>query len=79
MPGYVQKMLKKFKHPKPNKPQHAPHSWTTPKYGQKRQYAKVEPILPVLLDKLTNIIQQKVGSILYYSRAIETPALPALT
>ena len=79
MPGYVPKMLNKSNHPKPSKPQHAPHTRTTPQYGLKRQYAKVTPNLPILPDKLTNLIQQKVGSILYYSRAIETPALPALT
>ena len=44
----------------------------------KRQYAKTEPDLPILSDKLTTLIQQKVGAILYYSRAIETPALPTL-
>ena len=71
--------MKKYNHLTPKKPQRAPHQWTTPAYGQKRQYAKTNPDLPTLSEKLTNIIQQKTGSILYYSRAIETPALPALT
>ena len=79
MPRYISEMLKKYNHQPPKKHQRAPHKWTTPTYGVKRQYAKTDPDLPILSEKLTNIIQQKTGSILYYSRAIETPALPALT
>lgn len=51
----------------------------TPVYGLKRQYTKNLPVLPQLSAKLTNLLQQKIGSILYYARAIETPALSALT
>ena len=35
MPDYMPKALAKFKHPPPCLPQHAPHAWTAPVYGQK--------------------------------------------
>ena len=35
MPDYLHKALAKFKHPPPHLPQHAPHAWTAPVYGQK--------------------------------------------
>ena len=41
MPHYVAKALKKFNHPTPVKPQHAPHKWTQPAYGKKVQYVKI--------------------------------------
>ena len=37
------------------------------------------PSLPILNNELTNIVQQKTGSILYYGRAIDYSMLPALT
>ena len=60
-------------------PQRAPHKWTIPAYGQYRQYVKTISSLPILNNELTNIIQQKTGSILYYGRAIDYSMLPALT
>jgi hypothetical protein len=33
MPGYIAHALKRFKHPKPTRPQHAPHEWQPPTYG----------------------------------------------
>ena len=32
MPGYVDKVLHKLQHKKPEKPQYAPHTWTAPVY-----------------------------------------------
>ena len=34
MPGYVNKALNKFNRKPPNRPEHAPHDWTAPIYGQ---------------------------------------------
>ena len=33
MPGYIIRALQKFGHPKPKRPQHAPHKWIEPFYG----------------------------------------------
>jgi hypothetical protein len=38
MQDYIPKALEKFKHLPPHLPQHAPHAWTAPVYGQKTQY-----------------------------------------
>ena len=40
MPGYIDRVLHRFQHPKPPKPQYAPHTWTAPVYGQSTQYAR---------------------------------------
>ena len=78
MPGYVHKALKKFQHPVPLRPQHAPHKWTRPTYGAKTQFAPN----PDTTDKLgkTGItrIQQINGTFLYYGRAIDPTILVAL-
>ena len=71
-------MVQKVNHISPLKPQHAPDTWTTPMYGIKGQYAKTPPELPPLLVKLMNLLQQKIGSILYYNRAIDKPSLYVL-
>lgn len=52
MPQFVAKALNKFNHPTPFKPQHAPHKWTQPAYGQKIQYAHTPHYDK--LDKLGN-------------------------
>ena len=40
MPNYVNKALAWLRHPAPKKPQHSPHPYATPVYGQKTKYAK---------------------------------------
>ena len=79
MPTYIPKMLRKFNHKKPSRPQRSPHSWSSPTYGQKRQYAKTNPDLPLLPKPQVTEIQQKSGSMLYYARALEYTMLPALS
>ena len=50
MPGYLKKALKKFNHKPPKRPEHAPHDWTAPIYGQRTQQqatqASTAPLLP---------------------------------
>ena len=78
MPGYVQRILKRFKHPHPRTPHHSPHKWDRPIYGQKIQYAQDDHDLPILpTDQITRI-QQIVGCFLFYARAIDSTMLVAL-
>ena len=79
MPTYIPKMLAKYNHKAPDRLQKAPHQWSTPVYGQKRQYAKSLPDLPTLPKHLITEIQQKTGSILYYARAMGYTMLPSLS
>ena len=78
MPNYVNKTLKKLKHPTPTKPTHAPHKWNVPAYGKQPQIAPIDNT-PPLCPKEKTKIQQIVGSFLYYARAIDATILPALS
>ena len=77
MPSYVSKALNKFQHPTPKLPQHDPHKWSTPVYGQHVQYATNDASPP--LDKpTTQRVQAITGTFLYYARAVDPTILPAL-
>ena len=78
MPGYVQRILQRFKHPQPRTPQHSPHKWDRPIYGQKIQYAQDDHDLPILPPDQITRIQQIVGCFLFYARAIDSTMLVAL-
>jgi hypothetical protein len=77
MHEYVPKALAKLGHKKPKMPQHSPHLWSTPNYGQRVQLANND-ITP-LLDKLGILrVQQVSGIFLYYGRAVDQTILVAL-
>jgi hypothetical protein len=78
MPGYVPRALKRFDHPPPLRPQHAPHKWQAPIYGSRvpqtaTAASKAEP----LEKDGTTRIQQISGTFLYYSN-VDYCILPAL-
>ena len=79
MPGYVKKQLVKYNHPTPKSPQHCPWSPQPIHYGSKTQ----EPIPPDKSPQLdkdgVKLIQQVVGSFLYYCRATDTTIPEALS
>ena len=78
MPNYIVDALQKFQHQPPKHPQHAPHKWTTPAYGQKIQYALPPSSLPILDSKGVKRIQSINGTFLYYGRAVDPCMLPAI-
>ena len=67
MPTYIPKSVTRFLQSAPQNPCYAPRKWTVPAYGQCTQYAKVPDNTPPLDEKGTKDIQDKVGSLLYYS------------
>ena len=77
MPQYVTKALAKFRHVPPKKPQHSPHPWTAPVYGQKVQFATTDDS-PFLDARATQQIQAIAGTFLYYARAVDSTILVAL-
>jgi hypothetical protein len=79
MPGYIKKLLKKYKHKMPKKPQHCPYTPAPKQYGAETQAPLPEDISPKLSDKEIKEIQQVVGSILYYGRAVDITVLMALS
>ena len=78
MVDYVIMALQKLQHIFPARPQLAPHEWTEPVYGQKRQFAKLHDTSPLLNKKGIKRVQRVVGIFLYYGRAIDNTILPTL-
>ena len=78
MPNYLQTALHKFQHLAPKRPQHAPHSWGKPTYGAHVQYAPDDDYSPLLPAKTINLVQQIVGTLLYYSIAVNPNMLTSL-
>ena len=79
MPGYIAKALIRFAHPPPSKPQHQPHPHTERIYGATIQYAKKTDDSPLLSTTDKTYIQQVLGVILYYGRAVDSTVLVALS
>ena len=78
MPGYIKTALHKFQHPLPRRAQYAPHQWKPPKYGQRVQFVKNNNRSPQLSKTAKTRIPQIVGTLLYYSIALDFTMLPAL-
>ena len=77
MPSYVPKALHTLGHLPPTRPQHSPHRWSAPVYGQKVQLTSTD--LSPLLDKLgIKRVQQISGLFLYYSRSCDPTIIVAL-
>jgi hypothetical protein len=79
MPGYIKKALVQFGHKAPTKPQHQPHQHTVPTYGATVQYAKAADTSKVLSKEDKKYIQQVIGTLLYYGRAVDATILVALS
>ena len=77
MPGYVWKALHKFLHHHPKRPQHAPHQWFKPAYGQKVRYALPPSSLTLLDKKGTERIQSINITFLYYGRVVDPCISPS--
>ena len=79
MPGYIAATLKKFNHGTPSRPQHSPHRFNAPQYGTKVQLTDPIDHSPPLHDTAIQRIQQIVGTLLYYGRAVDNTLLVALS
>jgi hypothetical protein len=78
MPNYIEKALTKYGHKKPRRPQHAPHKHTPIQYGAKVQMVQVNNS-PPLNAKQTKRVQDIVGTLLYYGRAVDPTLVTALS
>ena len=78
VPKFVPNKLHEFKHPKPAKPQHAPHPAPEIRYGRSAQEARPPDTTPPLDATNQKRIQKVVGSFLWYGRAVDTTILKAL-
>ena len=77
MDGYVKQALLEFQHEAPSRTVYAPSRYTPPQFGAKVQFAKVDESAPLPKDKIT-FIQQVVGKLLYYARAVDPTMLHAI-
>ena len=78
MDGHVAAALQRFEHSTPTKPQDAPHPWTSINYGAKTQLtAPADTSLPLDKDGVKRL-QQIIGTLLFYGRAIDNTMLVAL-
>jgi hypothetical protein len=75
MPGYIERALQRFKHPMPDKPQHNPYRYTQPEYGAKVQYEPDADTSEKLNPDGKKMIQEILGTLLYYARAVDPTLL----
>ena len=78
MPGYIEKALRRFEHQPPNRAQHSPYKCTIPQYGAKTQLTQPADTTHPLHKKDTKRLQEIVGTLLYYGRAVDSTMLVAL-
>ena len=80
MPGYIEAILKRFHHPRPIKPELAPHRYSSRSFSATNTQAPIPDDDTTRLDTSDVLrVQRVVGCILYYTRATDSPLLPDLT
>jgi hypothetical protein len=78
MPGYINKALTKYQHPKPVTPQHALYKAAPIQYGARVQRVKVNTTQPITPNKIKQV-QDIVSTLLYYARVVDPTLLAALS
>ena len=78
MPKYIPKALQKFQHPTPTSPQHQPYKHVPIHYGARVQRVDVDTSEPLSKDNIKRV-QDIVGTLLYYGRAVDPTLLTALS
>lgn len=79
MPGYIERALERFDHPKPKRPQDNPFKYLAPEYGAKTQYAIEADTSEELDEKGKKRIQEILGTLLYYGRAVDPTILVTIS
>ena len=79
MPGYIERALTRFRHPFPKKPQHNPAHFTQPEYGAKVQYEPEADTSEKLDTMGKKRIQEILGTLLYYARAVDPTLLVSVS
>ena len=78
MPGYIPRLLHKYQHKKPPKPVYSPHKYNAPIYGKRLQMTPEPDITPKLDNKGKTRVQSIIGSLFYYTQALDPTFLTAL-
>jgi hypothetical protein len=78
MKNYIRDLLLKVGHTPPAKPQLAPHKHRKITYGAKEQHTHVASPSPKLDPKGVKRVQEIVGALLFYGRAVDNKLLVAI-
>jgi hypothetical protein len=78
MPGYVEKSLDRFQHRALGRPQRSPHVLHKPQYGTHPQMTPTPDDTAILPQPQLTRIEEIIGTLLFYGRAIERTILVAL-
>jgi hypothetical protein len=78
-PGYIERALQRFQHLPPTRPQPSPHAWQKPNYGAKTQCAPLPDTSTPLDAAGTKHMQEVLGTLLYYARAIDSTMSVAIS
>eukprot|EP00957_Ditylum_brightwellii_P081038 6163728-Ditylum_brightwellii.AAC.1 len=78
MPRYIDKARLKYGHQKPRQAQHAPHKHSPVHYGAKTQWVE-EDLTETLAKMEIKWVQDIVGTLLYYSQAVDPTLAAALS
>ncbi len=79
MPGYIKKKMQKYNHALPRRMQTCPYSPEPPKNVADAQTPLAVDSSPLLDTKGLKQVQNIVGSILYYARAVDMTVLMVLS
>ena len=79
MPGYIKNVLHKYQHTPSRRKQYSPYPYQHIIYGQKVQKPTPLDNTPALNAKDTKYVQQVIGALLYYARAIDCTMLVTLS
>ena len=78
MPDYIKKILIRFKH-KLKKKQYTPYKAAPKTYRTNAQQPLPQDTKPKLEDDETKPVQQIIGAVLYYARAVDRTVIAALS
>jgi hypothetical protein len=79
MLGYIHTQLQKYKHDCPKCPQHCPYSPLPKQFGSEAQRPLPPDTSPPLSKDNIKHVKRIIGSILYYTRAVDLTVLMALS
>jgi hypothetical protein len=79
MPANIENALHKFQHKPPDRPQHVPYPAQKPQYGSKVQLTPEFVDSPTLAPEGKKWIQQVVGALMYYARAVDPTLMAAIS
>ena len=79
MPGYMKRLLQRYKKIPPKKTQHIPYRSQPKNYGAAAQDSMPTDDSPLIDDERKKLVQQIISGVLYSGRALYLTVLPALS